>query len=225
MTSLWLDTSLNVKLPLAMTSQWRIWNSVVCWLDTDNVAWLSLPEIIVCRIYSVLPLSKVVKLNLHESNVRCSMTGGSGSVYLGVLLGTTDVAIKVIDSPSPDDQKRFEREVALLKACRHPNVIQFLGASFLADQTLLVMEFMQGGDLFNQLRKDSFGLLLWNKRWVIATQISPTSDQDYLWCFLPILSCPFLWMHACIGWWWMPHQMYEDNGVDIGWGMGGRERV
>ena len=85
-------------------------------------------------------------------------------MYLGVLLGTTDVAIKVIDRPSPQDRQRFEREVMLLKACRHPNVIQFLGASLLANQTLLVMEFMYGGDLFCQLRQDSFGTFRWNKR-------------------------------------------------------------
>ena len=85
-------------------------------------------------------------------------------MYLGVLLGTTDVAIKVVDSPSPQDRKRFEQEVTLLKACRHPNLIQFLGASVFADQTLLVMEFMYGGDLYDQLRKDAYGTLLWSKR-------------------------------------------------------------
>jgi serine/threonine protein kinase len=50
--------------------------------------------------------------------------GGGGSVYLGVWQGNTDVAIKVVDSPSPAQQKSFVREIMILKACHHPNIIQ-----------------------------------------------------------------------------------------------------
>jgi len=47
--------------------------------------------------------------------------GGNGSVFLGLLLGTTDVAIKVVERPTAKEQQRFEREIDLLRPCYHPN--------------------------------------------------------------------------------------------------------
>jgi len=65
------------------------------------------------------------------------------------------------------------KEILLLKACHHPNVIQFLGASMQADRTLLVMEYMIGGDLLNQIKHDSRGHFRWHKRgWSIALDIA-----------------------------------------------------
>jgi serine/threonine protein kinase len=92
--------------------------------------------------------------------------GGGGAVYLGVLHMTTDVAIKIISSPSPAQQRSFVREIMILKGCRHPNIIFFLGASVLSDRTLLVMEAMPGGDLCSQLRRDEKGRFRWGKRYV-----------------------------------------------------------
>ena len=41
--------------------------------------------------------------------------GGSGSVYLGLLHGSTDVAIKVVTTPTPAQQQRFIKEIMILK--------------------------------------------------------------------------------------------------------------
>jgi len=87
-----------------------------------------------------------------------------GSVYLGLLHGTTDVAIKVVSSPTPAQQKSFVKEIMILKACRHPNIISFLGASIQAQQTLLTMEFMPGGDLYTQIQKDVSNCYSWHQR-------------------------------------------------------------
>jgi serine/threonine protein kinase len=86
-------------------------------------------------------------------------------VFLGLLHGTTDVAIKLVSSPTPAQQKSFVKEIMILKACRHPNIISFLEASIQNDQTLLVMEVMPGGDLFTQMQNDVNGRYLWNQRY------------------------------------------------------------
>jgi serine/threonine protein kinase len=85
-------------------------------------------------------------------------------VFLGSLHRTTDVAIKVVSSPTPAQQKNFIKEILILKACRHPNIISFLGASIQAEQTLLVMEVMPGGDLSTQLQNDTTGRYSWYQR-------------------------------------------------------------
>jgi len=90
--------------------------------------------------------------------------GGAGSVYLGLLHGTTDVAIKVVSSPTLAQQKNFIKEIMILKACRHPNIISFLGASIQAQQTLLVMEVMPGGDLYTLIQIDVNGRYTWYQR-------------------------------------------------------------
>jgi serine/threonine protein kinase len=93
--------------------------------------------------------------------------GGVGSVYLGVLFGTTNVAIKVVRSPTPAQQTSFIKEIMILKACRHPNVISFLGASIQTQQTLMVMEAMPGGDLYSQIEKDTAGWFTWYQKGVL----------------------------------------------------------
>lgn len=80
--------------------------------------------------------------------------GGHGVVYKGKLFGNTLVAIKSVQKPSLREQEDFAREIIFLKACRHPNIVQFIGASEQADQTLLIMEFMPG-DLYQHIKQDA----------------------------------------------------------------------
>lgn len=61
-------------------------------------------------------------------------------MYLGLLNGVRDVAVKVVTSENPEQQMRFIREIAILKSCRDPNIVQFLGASVLRQQTFMVMQ-------------------------------------------------------------------------------------
>ncbi len=45
---------------------------------------------------------------------------------------------------------------------------QFLGASQTDEQTLMILEYMENGDLFSAMRKDPAGELLWYRRQALA---------------------------------------------------------
>ena len=94
--------------------------------------------------------------------------GGCGSVYLGVLYGVREVAIKVVNNPDKKQQARFVREIMMLKACHDPNIVQFLGAAIDKEQTLLVMTYMPGGDLHKQIASDKSGMFRWKQRYAAA---------------------------------------------------------
>lgn len=96
-----------------------------------------------------------------------SCAGGCGSVYLGVLFGVREVAIKVVNNPDKKQQARFVREIMMLKACHDPNIVQFLGAAIHKEQTLLVMTYMPGGDLHKQIAKDTAGVFRWKQRYSV----------------------------------------------------------
>ena len=81
-------------------------------------------------------------------------TGGFGTVYKGLYHGIHPVAIKIIHHVEEERHKdSFIREASLLKALRHKNVVQFLGACLDGPHgtALLVTELMELGDLWRAL--------------------------------------------------------------------------
>lgn len=88
-------------------------------------------------------------------------TGGFGTVYKGLYHGIHPVAIKILHHIEEEKHKdAFIREALLLKALRHKNVVQFLGASLDGPSAtaLLVTELMELGDLWRALSaKDPSG--------------------------------------------------------------------
>jgi LIM domain kinase 1 len=78
--------------------------------------------------------------------------GGFGVVYRADYLGI-DVAVKQISAPGGEDDMEeifVRREIAILKSCRHPNLVAFLGVveQATADEGIqIVLEYLPGGDL------------------------------------------------------------------------------
>ncbi|KAK9864517.1 hypothetical protein WJX84_000430 [Apatococcus fuscideae] len=84
-------------------------------------------------------------------------------VFKGTL-GVRTVAIKVIHNNSSKEQARFVREIATLRALHDPNIVMFLGASLQRNKTMLVMEYLPNGNLWDALRADTQGKLGWYGR-------------------------------------------------------------
>jgi hypothetical protein len=105
-----------------------------------------------------------IKIYMENGTPKVLGEGGFGKVFKGTLHGTTDVAIKIATHQSAKQTARFVREIATLRACLDPNIVRFLGASLQQSQTLLVMEYMPGGDLYRRIALDDAGEYLWYRR-------------------------------------------------------------
>eukprot|EP00884_Botryococcus_braunii_P005883 jgi/Botrbrau1/15296/Bobra.0371s0005.2 len=86
--------------------------------------------------------------------------GGYGAVFRGTLNGVQPVAIKIIQQMEGGVGANM-REVHILKECRSPNVVQFIGYCMVNDDVWLVQEWMERGDLARNITQ---GELNWYKR-------------------------------------------------------------
>eukprot|EP00884_Botryococcus_braunii_P019312 jgi/Botrbrau1/6064/Bobra.177_1s0004.1 len=82
-------------------------------------------------------------------------SGAYGRVYKGLLKGVHEVAIKIFTIQVEDvdiAQTALSTEIAILRSCTNPYIVQFLGVSFKNHEVWMVMEYMDGGNLFNALK-------------------------------------------------------------------------
>lgn len=74
--------------------------------------------------------------------------GGFGEVYLGILNGHDQVAVKIC----LDDSSNFKSECRLLAKLRHRCVLQYYGHSRINKKPVMITEYMQNGSLGNALK-------------------------------------------------------------------------
>ena len=85
--------------------------------------------------------------------------GGMGVVYRATYSKTGQVvALKLLPaelSIKPRLVARFERELAILKKLKHPNIVPCFGGGRLGEQQFFAMELVEGGSLASLLKKRS----------------------------------------------------------------------
>ncbi|CDW83301.1 myosin light chain kinase [Stylonychia lemnae] len=85
--------------------------------------------------------------------------GKFGQVRLAVHKKTgTKVAVKVIQKKGMQmhELELQKREIEVLKICQHPNIIRLLDVYENSENIYIVIEYMEGGDLFTYLEKREF---------------------------------------------------------------------
>ncbi|BDA50379.1 probable serine/threonine-protein kinase DDB_G0281745 at C-terminar half [Coccomyxa sp. Obi] len=127
---------------------------------------MSLPQIVPLRDWE-LDLDKLqVEVNDKGEEVVLGR-GGFGVVVKGTYR-LAPVAIKRLRNQSPEQQEAFLREMAILRACRGSRyIVPFVGASLLPGDTILAMDFMEGGNLWDALTtldKKGDPIYQWNGR-------------------------------------------------------------
>ncbi len=89
--------------------------------------------------------------------IRTVGVGSQASVWLAEHMAlTTQVAVKLIDpdlAKRPDARERFKREATAAAQLRSPHVVQILDHGIDGDQPFIVMELLDGEDLFQRLEK------------------------------------------------------------------------
>jgi serine/threonine protein kinase len=99
-------------------------------------------------------------------------------VYRALKSGVQVVAAKVFQDRDPNSSGSllssskastarldiFKQEIAILKSCHDRNIVQFIGACLQPDCTIMVMEYLEGGDLYHAIANDSTGRFSWYRR-------------------------------------------------------------
>ena len=107
--------------------------------------------------------------------------GGMGIVYSAIYPENgRKVAVKVLTPGLHSDrklQKRFEREIEILKRLDHPNIVKYLAGGIDAGQRYYVMEFIDGGSLQDKLKKRK--RFSWEQTIHVGRQVSAALEHAH----------------------------------------------
>ncbi|KAL4566026.1 hypothetical protein LXL04_030135 [Taraxacum kok-saghyz] len=123
----------------------------------------------IARIFGASDLEKATN-NFHKTNIVGQ--GGYGTVYKGILVDKTKVAIKKAKSIDENQIEQFINEVIILSEINHPNVVKLLGCCLETQSPLLVYEFVTNNTIFHHLheQQDYISSMTFERRLNIATQ-------------------------------------------------------
>ncbi|GLJ24439.1 hypothetical protein SUGI_0466700 [Cryptomeria japonica] len=119
------------------------------------------------RIFSAKEMSRAS--NNYSSEMVLG-SGGFGTVFKGILLEGTLVAIKKSKQAlNLEDNHEFLNEVTILSQINHRNIVKLLGCCIQTKFPLLVSEFVSNGTLYEHLHSKD-GFLSWASRLQIAIE-------------------------------------------------------
>jgi LIM domain kinase 1 len=101
------------------------------------------------HIHFIVFMSSLVSSIAWEDieEVEVLQSGAFGTVFKAEWMGT-EVAIKeFLDIKSFESKKYTEREIEILRDCRHPNILQFMGLTIHDGKPHIITEFINGGNL------------------------------------------------------------------------------
>jgi Protein kinase domain/D-mannose binding lectin/PAN-like domain len=93
--------------------------------------------------------------------------GGFGIVFKGLLLDSTNVAVKKLKIAG-QEEKQFRTEVQTIGLIQHANILGLLGFCAEGTDRLLVYEYMSNGSLDSHIFSRSSNILSWQARYEIA---------------------------------------------------------
>uniref|UniRef100_A0A7N2LP81 non-specific serine/threonine protein kinase n=1 Tax=Quercus lobata TaxID=97700 RepID=A0A7N2LP81_QUELO len=77
--------------------------------------------------------------------------GGFGTVYKGILLDGSMIAVKKLSSRSKQGNREFVTEIGMISALQHPNLVSLYGCCIEGNQLFLVYEYMENNSLARAL--------------------------------------------------------------------------
>ncbi|XP_034696437.1 senescence-induced receptor-like serine/threonine-protein kinase [Vitis riparia] len=113
--------------------------------------------------------------------------GGFGKVYSGHLSDGTQVAVKMLSSPSTHGSKQCRTEAELLTRVHHRNLVSLLGYCDESPNMGLMYEYMANGNLQECLSGINASVLTWEQRLRIAIDAAQALEYLHNGCKPPII--------------------------------------
>ncbi|XP_010417637.1 PREDICTED: wall-associated receptor kinase-like 10 [Camelina sativa] len=123
------------------------------------------------KVFTSRELEKATE-NFSENRVLGQ--GGQGTVYKGMLVDGSIVAVKKSTVVDEDKLGEFINEVVILSHINHRNIVKLLGCCLETEVPLLVYEFISNGNLFEHLHDESsdYTMATWEVRLRMAIEIA-----------------------------------------------------
>ncbi|XP_052875136.1 leucine-rich repeat receptor protein kinase EMS1-like isoform X2 [Gossypium arboreum] len=117
-----------------------------------------------------LTLGDILEGTSHFCKTNVIGDGGFGTVYKAKLPSGKTVAVKKLSQAKTQGHREFIAEMETLGKVKHQNLVPLLGYCSLAEEKLLVYEYMINGslDLWLRNRTGALDVLDWSKRFKIA---------------------------------------------------------
>lgn len=124
---------------------------------------------------------RMAEINFHDLKLQKIIGAGAfGEVIKGTYCGTPVVVKRMLRNKIKEDNLRmFGDEIQLMMNLRHPNIVQFIGASWNSYSNIcFVTEFLERGDLFGVLRNQE-NKLTWAEP-ILRMTIDTSRGMAYL---------------------------------------------
>lgn len=109
----------------------------------------------------------------HFNENRILGRGGQGTVYKGMLMDGTIIAVKKSKVIDAEQVEQFINEVVILSEINHRNVVKLLGFCLESEVPLLIYEFIPNGTLYQYLHDpDREFSISWEMRLRIANEVA-----------------------------------------------------
>lgn len=111
------------------------------------------------RAASVSSSTAIRPMNLAFKRGNLIGRGGFGSVYQGLLNNGQSVAVKVLELPPDIDPTKsstyvsFLKEIDMLKALKHPNIVRYIGSTTEGSTINVLLEYVPGGSIASMVAK------------------------------------------------------------------------